>query len=46
MMRRNKKPPVRLEGAALIVVLMALAVLFSLGVPFLFASRMRFRGFE
>lgn len=41
MMRRNKKPPVRLEGAALIVVLMALAVLFSLGVPFLFASRMR-----
>ena len=29
MMRRNKKPPVRLEGAALIVVLMALAVLFS-----------------
>ena len=31
----------RREGAALIVVLMALAVLFSLGVPFLFASRMR-----
>lgn len=39
-----QRPPTRkpqLEGAALIVVLMALAVLFSLGVPFLFASRMR-----
>ncbi|MDP7061888.1 MAG: hypothetical protein QF489_03020 [Planctomycetota bacterium] len=31
----------RRRGAALLVVLMSLAVLFSLGVPFLFASRMR-----
>ena len=29
------------RGAALLIVLMSLAVLFSLGVPFLFASRMR-----
>ncbi|MHC4824402.1 MAG: hypothetical protein ACYTEP_10330 [Planctomycetota bacterium] len=31
----------RQRGAALVVVLMALALLFSLGVPFLFASRLR-----
>lgn len=31
----------RRRGAALLIVLMSLAVLFSLGVPFLFASRMR-----
>lgn len=34
-------PFARRRGAALLIVLMSLAVLFSLGVPFLFASRIR-----
>ena len=29
------------SGAALVIVLLSLALLFSLGVPFLFASRLR-----
>lgn len=35
------KTTVKQKGAALVVVLMALALLFSMGVPFLFASRLR-----
>ena len=35
------KSTLRQRGAALVVVLMALALLFSMGVPFLFASRLR-----